>query len=122
MIETTGLTKKAALGIINSAQNFLKHADKDPAAALSFDEEDNDHVLFMATLECGTLGHRLSLRMQAFQIWYLAAYPEQVGHDTEPVIKSKRLFPFLEKLPRRQKLACGCAFIKELVEQNSHNV
>ena len=119
IIESSGLTKRDALKIINNAQNFLKHADRDPEANLSFDEEENDHIIFMATLECGTLSRALSLRMQAFQIWYLAVYPTHLGHRAKPVVKAKRKFPFIAKLSRRQKLACGGAFIKELVDQIS---
>ena len=53
VIENSGLSNRDALTILNSAQNYLKHADRDPNAELSFDEEENDHVIFVATLECG---------------------------------------------------------------------
>lgn len=68
MIETSGLKKSAAEQILRRAQNFLKHADRDPDSNLSFEEEENDHVLFIASLECGELGHQLSFSMQVFQI------------------------------------------------------
>src|SRR5690242_20601667 len=79
IVEGSGLSKKEALAALNSAQNYLKHADRDYDGELSFEEEENDHVIFVATLECGTLGHRLSFAMQAFQIWYLAANPDKIG-------------------------------------------
>ena len=114
MIEDSGLTPKAAREVLNSAQNFLKHADRDPEGTLSFEEEENDHVLFMATLECGELGQRQSMRMQAFQIWYLAAYPSRIGHDTDPVKKSKKLLPGLDALARQEQMARGAAFVHEI--------
>ncbi len=114
VIEDSSLSRKEALAILNSAQNYLKHADRDPMACLSFDEEENDHVIFVATLECGQLGHPLSFRMQAFQIWYLAAYPEKIGTETEPVRKSRTAFPDLKGLKRDERLAHGAEFIERL--------
>ncbi|MGH7183879.1 MAG: hypothetical protein ACREJN_18140 [Nitrospiraceae bacterium] len=114
VIEDSGLSKKEALVVLNNAQNYLKHADRDPGAELSFDEEENDHVIFVATLECAELGHPLSFGMQAFQIWYLASYPEKIGAETEPVLKSRSAFPDLNKLAREARLTHGAEFMKSL--------
>lgn len=114
VIEDSGLSRKEALVVLNSAQNYLKHANRDPEAGLSFDEEENDHVIFVATLECGQLGHPLSFRMQAFQIWYLASYPEKIGAETEPVRKSRTAFPGLKELKREERLAHGAEFVERL--------
>jgi hypothetical protein len=114
MIEGSGLTDKAALEIINSAQNYLKHADRDPDAVLNFNDEENHHVLFFATLECGELGHKLSMRMQVFQIWYLASYPDFLGHETEHVKNSKEMFPSLDSLTREERLRHGAEFVQKL--------
>lgn len=123
LIEDSGLSKGEALKILNCAQNYLKHADHDPNSILSFDEEENDHVIFVATLECSELGFPLTFNMQAFQIWYLALYPEKVGIETEPVRKSKSAFPTLGDVIRSEQLAQGAQFIvtlKELYSNNSH--
>ena len=57
VIANSGLSKKDVLTILHSAQNYLKHAERDPDSDLSFDEEENDHVIFVATLECCELAH-----------------------------------------------------------------
>lgn len=114
LVEDSGLSRKDALAVLNSAQNYLKHADRDPNAELSFDEEENDHVIFVATLECGQLGYPLSFRMQAYQIWYLASYPEKVGTETEPVKTSRSALPGLSELKRGERLACGAEFLERL--------
>ena len=101
------LSKVAALGVINGAANFLKHADRDPDSILSFEEEENDDVMFVATLECAKLGHPLSHLMQVYQIWYLAAYPEKVGSLTEVVERSRAAMPGLNSLTRQDRLAAG---------------
>ena len=114
VIEDSGLSKKEAIDILNSVQNYLKHANQDPGTDLSFDEEENDHVIFVATLECAELGYLLSFSMQAFQIWYLASYPEKIGAETEPVIKSRSAFPDLNNLPREARLTRGAEFMESL--------
>jgi hypothetical protein len=116
IIEDSGLSKKDALQVLNAAQNYLKHADRDAGSTLSLDEEENDHLIFIASIECGGIGHRLSFSMQAFQIWYLALYPDKIGHDTEPVQKSKTVFPNLSEKTRLQQLALGHEFLERVLE------
>lgn len=115
LIETSGLSKKDALEVINRAQNFLKHADRDPYAYLSFDEEENEYVIFTASLECGELGGPSSTAMQAFQIWYLAMYPDKIGAESELVITSRSAFPSLDKLTREEQLAAGQTFLTSVI-------
>ena len=121
LIEDSGLTFKAGMAILNSVQNYLKHADRDPDAALSFDEEENDHILFIATLECCALEHPMSLPMQAFQIWYLASYPEKIGRSTEVVQKSEWAFPDFNVLTRQERLARGAEFLSVSRNEKEEN-
>lgn len=114
LIEESGLTKRDACAVLNHAQNFLKHADRDPTSDLSFDEAENDHVIFFATLECGELGYPQSVEMQAFQIWYLASYPETIGHETEHVRTSRAAFPKFDSSSREEKLKQGAEFISKI--------
>lgn len=120
MIEDSGLSKKDALQILNAAQNYLKHADRDADSTLSFDEEENDDLLFIASLECGELGHQLSFSIQAFQIWYLALYPEKIGHDSEPVKMSKMVFPGLSAKTRSEQLSLGHVFLERVQIGRAH--
>lgn len=115
MIEDSGLSKKDALQVLNAAQNYLKHADRDAEATLFFDEEENDHLMFVASLECGSLDHTLSYSMQAFQIWYLALYPDKIGHETQPVQTSKRVFPDLSAKTRQEQLTLGHEFLERVL-------
>jgi hypothetical protein len=52
--------------------------------------------------------------MQAFQIWYLASYPEKIGSETEPVRTSRSAFPDLKRLTREERLAHGAEFVERL--------
>jgi hypothetical protein len=117
IIENSGLSEKEAIRVLHAAQNYLKHADKDPASSLSFDEEENDHIIFVASIECGGIGHPLSFPMQAFQVWYLALYPEKIGHDTQPVSTAKRVFPGLSTKERPLQLRLGHQFLESVLEK-----
>lgn len=116
IIEDSGLSEKEAVRVLNAAQNYLKHADRDPNSSLEFEEEENDHLMFVASIECGGIGHPLSYSMQAFQVWYLALYPEKIGHETQPVATAKRLFPDLSTKERREQLSLGHQFLESVLE------
>lgn len=117
LIEDSGLNEIDAVKILNAAQNYLKHADRDADAELSFEEEENDHLMFVASLECASIGHKLSFSIQAFQIWYLAMYPGKIGHDTAPVQTSKRIFPDLSKKPRQEQLKLAHEFLEIVLKR-----
>jgi hypothetical protein len=84
VVEDSGLPNNEAYSGLNRAQNFLKHADRDSTAELSFDEAENGKLIFLATLEWGDLGHPLSFVMHAFQIWYLASSPRAWVKKSSP--------------------------------------
>ncbi|MDH4449104.1 MAG: hypothetical protein QE265_00750 [Rhodoferax sp.] len=114
LFEDSGVSKDEGRRILHAAQNYLKHADWDPHSLLEFDEEENDHLIFMASAECGDLGHPLSFSMQAFQVWYLAMYPEKIGLDMDPVKTFKKIFPGLSMNECTQQLAHGHRFLKDV--------
>jgi hypothetical protein len=111
LAESSGLNKGAALKVINHAQNFLKHGDKDPDAELEFDEVENDHIIFFATLECGELSFPLSNAMEVFQVWYLAAHPDQIGSENNLVALSRSLLPGLDSSSREDQLRRGAEML-----------
>jgi hypothetical protein len=111
LIDSSGLSQREAVGIFNAASNFLKHADRDADAKLEFDELENDYLVFFATLECGELGHPLSLTMQAFQAWYLACNPKVVDESVELAHAAKLVFPRMDGLRRHEQLLEGARFL-----------
>ena len=117
IVEDSGLKKDEVLRVLHAAQNYLKHADRDPASSLAFDEQENDHFIFVASLECGGIGHPLSYSIQAFQVWYLALYPEKVGHDMQPVRTANRVFPNLCIKERPMQLKLGHEFLESVLEK-----
>ena len=112
LILDSGLSRSEALNVLNGASNFLKHADRDPDADLSFEEEENDYLIFFASLECGELRHPLSPSLQAFQIWYLAAHPEHLGESHEHVVTARTAFLSIAQMDRPSRLAAGGSFLQ----------
>ncbi|RYF39458.1 MAG: hypothetical protein EOO38_23260, partial [Cytophagaceae bacterium] len=92
LIESSGLDRKKAFTVIHDAQNFLKHANRDPHEQLSFEESENEELIFIATLDCCELGGPLTTSMQAFQIWYLARNPSKLGPEHQITMKSNSAF------------------------------
>lgn len=111
LVQDSGLDKKQALAVINNAQNFLKHADRDPRAQLSFEESENDELIFLATLECGELGGPLTTAMQAFQIWYIAVNPSGFGQENDLTVTAASAFHDLHTQDREEQLAQGLALL-----------
>lgn len=111
LIQDSGLDRKQALAVIHNAQNFLKHANKDPYAQLSFDESENEELIFIATLDCGELDGPLTTAMQAFQIWYLAINPGKLGADHDFTLKASSAFQDLPTKSRKKQLAAGLNFL-----------
>ncbi|MBV4536850.1 hypothetical protein [Pseudomonas urmiensis] len=117
LIQDSGLDKKQALAVIHNAQNFLKHADRDPHSQLSFDESENEELIFIATLDCGELGGPLTTAMQAFQIWYLALNPGKLGADHDLTLRASSAFQDLPTKTREEQFAAGLDFLRLMLEK-----
>lgn len=119
MQDDTGMPMKDLKALMHEEWNFFKHADRDPDAKLSFDELLSDGFIFMATVGCGDL-KPTSYLMQAFQIWYIAAYPKSFPAD-EPLFEdAKNLLSGLAEQSRAKQLQRGAAFIEEYRAYVSH--
>lgn len=102
--------------LLKEAQNFFKHADRDPEKEIEFDEITNDETIIVATLEYGLLingeGVKMSYPASVFQMWFFAKDPRVLEAVNDPnvnnVLESARgIFPGLMNLPRFQQLALG---------------
>ncbi|HUO22130.1 MAG TPA: hypothetical protein VMU59_06405 [Caulobacteraceae bacterium] len=73
--------------------NAFKHAldhgglDRQDAETIAeFDDTKNDHVLFVGWYDIMLASGKMPIEAQAFQVWYLAKYPEKLApaHDIKP--------------------------------------
>jgi len=68
--------KSEWMGIVNSAQNFFKHADHDPEAILDFYPEFTKFLLLDAVEMHLTLRKCLFLEGLVFRVWIYVNYPQ----------------------------------------------
>ncbi len=98
--------------LLNGPSNFLKHADRDPTAALDLVESETDDLMFVATLELGPL-RTLSIPMQAFQVWYFAVYGLRFPSDFTPAQDAMRMIPGLNTRARKEQIRRGAKILSE---------
>jgi hypothetical protein len=106
-----GLDAKKLRGIRNRHWNAFKHATKhngrereDSELIAAFSDTANDHHLFIGWYDYGAAAGRLPIEAQAFQVWYLALYPEkQSAHANHAHCTA--LFPDLPRMSRPQQKA-----------------
>ena len=68
--------------------------------------------MFVAVAQCGDL-RGTNCYMQAFQLWYIAAHPEQFSKSEPTFVDAMSLFPGLELLPSPAKIRRGRDFLEE---------
>jgi hypothetical protein len=69
---------------VRRAQNFFKHADRNPNDSLDFSTEQTHHVIFNAVLLTGLLGIQHSFERGVFAGWYFVEYPDVLHWDAVP--------------------------------------
>lgn len=100
--------------LLNGPSNFLKHADRDPTAALDLVESETDDLMFVATLEFAPL-RTLSIPMQAFQVWYFAVYGLRFPPDFTPAQDAMSMMPGLNTLARKDQILRGADVLREAI-------
>lgn len=103
---------KELRAMINEFQNFFKHADRDPFQLLQeFDDEANDHMLYIAIEDAHRLLGGLPVTAQVFQAWFCACYPEKLAPWVNKDFAS--LFPGIRLMNRAARKRLGLRKIEE---------
>ena len=68
--------KKNWLNCSNEAENFFKHADRDPEGVIDFSPEINELLLWEASLKYSELTSEETSPMAAIQLWFQVKHPE----------------------------------------------
>lgn len=117
------LTLPKFLRIARKAQNFFKHAATDPAAELEFDLRDTEVLLFIASLNWGTLirgESGISEEMSVFQLWFIATWhPEWAENENTMQIGrvARNLFPDITSAERSEQLSMGLGALESRTEE-----
>jgi hypothetical protein len=92
--------------------NAFKHASKphdggerllDQELLRRFDDEQNDHALFVGWGDYLLLVGKCPVEVQAFQVWYYARYPEKLIRGTAAIEHAVKLFPDLRSNSRSEQ-------------------
>lgn len=103
------MTSHELLSMRNKYWNAMKHStsrsgqvrdDKDLMAG--FDDDQNDHILFIGWYDYANAVGLLPIEAQVFQIWYFANFPEKLSADY-PASDYTSFFPGLINLDRAGK-------------------
>jgi hypothetical protein len=93
----------------NQYWNAMKHATtrdgkirEDGELLANFDDEQNDHVLFLGWYDYASAVGVLPIEAQAFQAWYFANFPEKLAEEY-PAAKFTELFPGVLDMDRSAK-------------------
>ena len=92
------LARNEYFRVLRKSQNFFKHAKNDPDGYIDFEESDFTHVAFLATMNLSELEGKKSLAQSFFQVWYVACYASNLGHEPELVATATKLFGVIEQL------------------------
>ena len=113
--EDSNLSPQEVKRTLNKAWNFFKQADRDSDEKLQFDEIDSEHLMFVAVAQCGDL-RGTSCYMQAFQLWYIAAHPEQFSKDEPTFVDVMSMFRGLSYSPHQRRFAAVATSLKSTAD------
>ena len=113
--ELAGMKAASLKDVIKRAHkfaSFFKHADKDPAARLHFDETEVDPFLFMACRDFVRVSSTDFTETKVFQLWIEAIRRERVSDAPlreQPRIKYaiSKLFPGIRSADRKTQKRIG---------------
>ena len=100
------LSRGKIQGLRNQYWNAFKHAltrdgleRKDSVLLEHFEDEVNDHTLFVGWHDYMLAVRALPIEAQIFQVWYFALYPEKLAPAVDTT-QYQRNFPMLPSKPR----------------------
>jgi hypothetical protein len=100
-----GLTRDGMLRPLKTIANFLKHADRDPAATIDIDHSDVEVVLQLACHDFGRIAGGMPIEAQVFEAWvYAVAFddPAKAPADRrEDIKRAIKGFPGISSAPDR---------------------
>lgn len=84
-------SKKEYLSIVTKAENFFKHAEKDPRALLKFNPEQTEYLLLDAVEMYMQLTKEFPEDMSIFRVWFLLKHPSIVSDETKNKLREKNI-------------------------------
>jgi len=83
--------EKEYFTIINEAENFFKHAKKDPKELLEFNPDQTTYLLIDAVEMYIQLTSEMPEDMSIFRVWFLLNHPKIVSEETRGKLSEKNI-------------------------------
>lgn len=83
--------EKEFLAMINEAENFFKHAERDPKGLLKFNPEETEALLLDAVEMYMQVTKEMPEDMSIYRVWFLLKNPEIVSDKTKDNLKEKNI-------------------------------
>lgn len=116
-----GATEKEVAQKAHAFVNFMKHADRDPTAALEgFSDLDNESIIFFACQDFGRATGGMPVEAQVYEAWFFATTAKRVSVGSikwQRMIKACiRHFPRVRSVPRIEKKRIGLKVLREALK------
>ena len=77
--KSRGVKVEEMIRPLSKTANFFKHADRDPTATISLEDDDVEVMLFFAGHDFGRVAGGMPIEAQVFEAWAYAATIERVS-------------------------------------------
>jgi len=77
--KSRGMKVEEMICPLSKTANFFKHADRDPTATISLEDDDVEVMLFFAGHDFGRVAGGMPIEAQVFEAWAYAATIERVS-------------------------------------------
>ena len=106
LLSNPNMKENELVSIRNKYWNALKHArtrqgsERDDTQLLNeFDDQQNDHILFIGWYDYAAAVGSMPIEAQVFQAWYFAIFPEKLA-DNYPAENFTKIFQGIETMNR----------------------
>ena len=120
--KSRGMKVEEMIRPLSKTANFFKHADRDPTATISLEDDNVEVMLFFAGHDFGRVAGGMPIEAQVFEAWAYAATIERVSdaplRRQQLIRRMIAAFPGLRRAPDR---AAQKRIGREIMEQALRN-
>jgi hypothetical protein len=105
--------EKEVMRLMSEAENFFKHADRDPEGTIDFSPESNEGILWESTDKYRELTGETSAPLQVMNVWFQIRHPNLFTYENwkkEKLLQAQGWFKSLSK-PQFYKEMLGAALL-----------
>jgi hypothetical protein len=73
--------EKEVMRLMSEAENFFKHADRDPEGTIDFSPESNESILWESSAKYRELTGETSAPLQAMNVWFQIRHPNLFTYE-----------------------------------------